>query len=483
VSPDATGGARRLIAALLQGALALPLLAAAADGREPLPRAESREALRRADGREPPGRALARGRCAITLSLPAGALVAGGAATLVAGETATLVGQLTCPLAAQAAAQTVQLEQHVAGTPGFAAVATASTEADGTFQLSIAQGLAANSVFYALTPGARSRRLRVRVTPTVTIAGPPPGAQLLPGARASTAARAARTVVFSGTVEPLEPGAVVVLQRESASASEDWRRIGIGEVGPDGRYAIAHGFSVAGPATVRVVVHARGLHAAASEALSYEVAPRQNPRLEIARSAATLAYGQAVGISGTAAKPGEQLTLLARARGARFAAVASTRAGAGGRYAFAAQTPLQSTYYRVAGPGASSATLFEGIEPLLSVRPSASSILAGEALRVCGTLTPARAGEPVDLQRRSPDGAGFHTIAESALAAGGGYCVEAALFAAGSQTFRVKVASTAETQAVASGPLEVAVASASELAPAEGGGEASAAPPRVAASG
>jgi hypothetical protein len=415
------------------------------------------------------GAARWRGACSVTLKLARG--------PLVTGEAAALAGALSCPLAEQAGGQSVTIEQQTAGTPGYETAGTVVTEPSGAFQFTTASTLSADSSFRALVPAlaARSVRVAAKLLPAVSLAGPPASA----GADASArAARAARTATFSGTVGPTKGPARVVLQRETASG-ESWRRIGVAEVGREGRYTITHSFALAGPATVRVVVHARGLRGAASEALTYEVPPRQNPRLSLAAPSSSLTYGQPLAITGvSAAGEGTELALLARTRGGAPVAVASTTAGAGGRYQFAPQTPTQNTIYRVTGGHTRSAALRAGVQPLLSVQGPQAAVQAGETVRVCGTVTPATPGQIVLLQRENPGGLGFHTVAETTLGSSSAYCLEHVPFSAGSETYRVRVPRSAELRAVASAPAQVSVtaASATALAPLAGEGETAPAP-------
>ncbi len=439
---------KRSAIALLLAALALPSAGASA------------AALRTARAHA----ARWRGGCTLTLELAPG--------PLVTGETAALVGALSCPLPEQAAGQAVTIEQHTAGTPGFEAVGTALTEASGAFQFTTPTALSANSRFRGLVPalGARSARVAARVLPAVSLAAPTP-APALPGAGAALAARAGRTATFSGSVGATDGPARVVLERESASG-ESWRRIGVAEVSAGGQFAITHRFALPGPATVRVVVHAHGLRAAASEAVTYEVPPRQNPRLTIAAASSSLEYGQPLSIAGvSAAGEGAELTLLARTRGGAPAAVASVSAGAGGRYQFAPQTPTRDTTYRVSAGATLSAALRAGVQPLLGAQTAQATVRAGEAVRVCGTATPATPGQIVLLQRENPGGLGFHTVAEATIGSGSGYCLEHVPFAAGAETYRVRVPRSSELSAAASPPIHVTVtaALAAALTPAPAG--------------
>jgi hypothetical protein len=215
-------------------------------------------------------RAMRHGRCRVAMSL--------APSHLTAGEAATVIGSVTCSIAAEASEQTVTVYRRASGTQGFVVAGTTTTEASGAFGLTT-EPVNANSVFYASAQDARSKRAIVRVTPLVTISGPPEDTQLAAASRSDASARAADTLTFTGTVSPDDAGATVVLQRESAIVSENWHRIGLGLLGANGAYSISHTFAAAGSATVRVVVRGNGLRAVASEPLTYEIAPRNNPRL------------------------------------------------------------------------------------------------------------------------------------------------------------------------------------------------------------
>jgi len=406
------------------------------------------------------GRAGALGRCALQISVPAG--------DLTAGEAATVTGSLTCPPSAAAAEQTVTIYQRDAGTPGFGVVGTATTEASGAYQFTT-EALETNSVFYARSDGARSGHVAVKLAPLVTISGPPEDSLLTVagrrgGAGASSSSDAlSNTVTFAGTVGPDALGARVVLQRESDTVAETWRRIALAEVGANGEYSITHTFFAPGTTNVRVVVRARGLLAGVSEPLSFQIARRQNPRLTIQASPGPLSYGQSVTLSGTAAGAAhETLTLLARTRQSAFEPVSTVTTDASGGYTFPAQSPLQSTLYRVRAARTSSVTLSEGVKPLLTAQVSSTSVQAGEPLTFSGTIVPAHAGQAVYLQRQNPDGIGFHVVAVGALGAGGTYSIEHTVSGAGTQVFRVKAADDGEDEAVASEPFKIEVTRAAD---------------------
>jgi hypothetical protein len=378
--------------------------------------------------------------------------------TITAGESATLAGSLVCAVSAGAAEQTVTIYQHDVGTPGFSVAGSATTEASGAYRFTTGE-LETNGVFYVRCQGARSERVSVKVAPLVTISPSPEDTQLsIAGRRGDAGASASNTVTFAGTVGPDAAGARVVLQRESSTVEENWLRIGVGEVGPDGAYSITHTFSIPGSANIRVVVRARGLLAGVSEPLSYQIAQRQNPRLTIQASPGPLSYGQSVTLSGTAAGGAHvPLTLLARTRDSAFAPVATVMTDAAGSYTFPAQSPLRSMLYRVTGARSSSATLFEAVKPVLTAQVASTNVQAGEPLMFSGTVTPDHTGQVVYLERQNADGVGFHIVAAGTLDPGGTYSIEHTASGAATQVFRIKIAGDGEEQAVASEPFEIQV--------------------------
>ncbi len=378
---------------------------------------------------------------------------------VTAGQTATLSGSLSCPSSTETGEQTITIFEHTAGTPGFNEVATATPEAGGAFHYTT-EALQTNSVFYARTEGGpRSRPMPVRVAPLVTISGPQAGTQLsIGGQRGAASARSNNTVTFTGTVDPDEAGATVVLQREGVNIEENWQRIATGEVGAEGRYTITHTFGVAGTANVRVVVHPHGLLPGASETLSLQVMRHQNPLLTIQASAAPLTDGQALTLSGTAAGSGPQaLTLLARTRGGAFAPVATTSTESDGSYAFASLSPAADTWYEVTGTHARSTILFEGVRPKLSATVSSAAVNSGDPVTFTGTVDPIRAGAAVNLERQEADGLGFQMVQAATVGPGGSFSIEHVVSGNATQTFRIVLAGGAGMQAASSGLLNVQV--------------------------
>lgn len=353
----------------------------------------------------------ASGRCHIRLETTK--------APIANGESATVFGTLKCPQPAQAAGRLITLFQQSAPKPGFAAVGTATTEATKDPRVAAFQVtppvFTTNSVFYAVSEGAQSAHRAIRVSAQITVGPPTPpeGTQLFTagGPRPHRHNR----VTFAGEVSALDAGAVVTLQRESATATEEWRAIDRSTVDPLGKYSIVHSFLVAGDANIRVVVHPRRINAPSATApTSYEISQVQNPALTIESSVDPLLYGQPAAIKGVVAgaTANTPVTLLAHSRtpkGSDFVPVATGQTRDGGSYEFT-QTPLTNTAYRVSASTTKSAVLFEGVKYALTVAPTPSTIQAGQPATFSGSVLPALAGHVVYLERQNSLKLGWHVV-------------------------------------------------------------------------
>jgi hypothetical protein len=384
------------------------------------------------------------------------------------GESAEVFGQLSCNGRTSAGNQTVTVMERPARSAAATSAGTATTDAAGHYELT-SPALTVNTSFYTTALGAKSDTKTVRVSPKVTLGGPPEGAELFTGKgpllRSSHRAAYRNTVTFAGSVSPADAGALVALQREQANSGELWHRIGTGTVAAGGGFTIVHTFSVPGDASIRVVVRPgrRGLNGpGVSETISYEISQAQNPALTILSSAEPISYGQPVTISGTVAGgAGTALTLLQRLRGEKnFVAVAKTTSTSGGAYAFAAQTPSQSVFYRVMGAGRTSAVAFEGVKYGLAALPPASTAQAGQPLTFAGTVTPAQPGHVVYLQIANPSGIGMHTVQVGTENSTGAFSIVHSQYVPGVKQFRIKVPGEPEYESIAGSPFTVNVTSA-----------------------
>jgi hypothetical protein len=383
---------------------------------------------------------------------------------IVANDPITIWGRLSCLRPASAADKTVRLFQHVRGTPGLTYVQSVTTDANGFYEIEKAGGdVTTNRFFLVRSHGAQSARREVLVEAEVNLSGPPEGTQLYTGP--------ANAVTFTGTVDPADAGARVILQRQNALTGDEWHAIDRGVVQGDGTFSITHAFRYPGDADIRVLVRSGGINIPSrSNVLTYEISQAQNPALTINSSTDPITFGQATTISGTLTGPGgqsQQVTLYARIAGQRYTPIAQTMTNTEGAYSFGPESPSNSTFYRVRSAGERSAVLYEGVRYLLTAQVSQTQVQAGAPVTFSGAVAPGHAGGIVYLERKDAKGPGYHVIQVARITEGSTYTIEHRFYDAGTKTVRIFVPGDPLNAAAASQPfaIEVAPAPIAALAP------------------
>jgi hypothetical protein len=369
-----------------------------------------------------------------------------------AGEPALAFGRLSCKEAKQ---KVTLYESSTGGTPGFTAVGETETVEAGVYKLNTPT-LSTNSLFYVVVDGAQSPRRAVRVAAQVELKGPPEGVvpdTLRTGRR--------NNVEFSGTVNPVDTGALVVLQRQNAIKGNEWHRIGRPvAVTQEGHFSIDHTFVVAGDANIRVVVRNGGHNVVSpSNVLSYEIVQAQNPQLTIESSANPISIGQSTTLSGVVAgAPNTEVRLLARAaKQIGFTPVSEVKTNGSGDYTFPAQAPLVNTYYRVDGAGKSSAVLYEGVKYVLTAEVKETTVPAGKPLEFSGTVTPEEDGHVVYLERLNVTGTTYHVIDIGTVGADSKYSIVHTFYDEGTNTVRIKIPGGPQNATTDSAPFTITV--------------------------
>jgi hypothetical protein len=383
---------------------------------------------------------------------------------ITAGDPVVIFGRLVCHGRANAAGQIVRLFHHLrGGSPGFTYIQSTTTDANGAYQFQRADGVVeTNRIWHVRSQGAQSANRGVWVAAQVKLSGPAEGTQILTGL--------ANKVTFSGTVNPQDVGARVILQRQNALTGNEWRRIDSGVVEANGTFSITHTFIVPGNASIRVLVRSQRRNIPSeSNVLGYEVSQAQNAELTINSSADPVSYGQSATLSGVLQGGANQpVTLLARtARQRGFAPVAQTTTDSSGNYTFAAQTPVNSTSYKVQGAGKSSSVLFEGVKDVLSAQVSSTSIPEGQTLTFTGSVAPSHAGHIIYVERQNASGEGFHVVQVQRLSAESTFSMPYQVYSTGTQVYRVYIPGGPENESATSQLFTVLVTpvSAAQLAP------------------
>ncbi len=387
------------------------------------------------------------GRCRVSVNAPR---------EITAGDPVVIFGRLVCHPGGREADQVVKLYHHLAAFPGFTYVQSTTTDAHGFYEFARADGVVeTNRAWYVRSHGAQSASKRIKVAAQVTLSGPAEGTQLLTGA--------ANKVTFTGTVTPADVGARVVLQRQNATTGSEWRRIDVGRVEAGGGFTIVHTFRFPGDANIRVLVHSQRRNIPSSSSpLEYDISQAQNAALTILASADPIPYGQSVTITGVLAGMGavnQPVKLMARTHDQAWAAIAEATSDANGNYAFPAQSPVSSTFYKVATakPSCSltlpnkackalrnngqvtSAVLYEGVKNMLTAQVSATTVEAGQPLTFSGGVAPSHPGHAIYLERQNASGEGFHVVQSGVVNPDSTYSLVHTVYDAGEKVFRIYI--------------------------------------------
>jgi hypothetical protein len=369
------------------------------------------------------------------------------------GDSVVLTGALNCP-GGGAGGQTVTVFERIAGVPGgFKNIGTTETAPGGSYSFTPAPVIT-DSTFYTRAARARSANHTVRVAPQVTVATSPPlpeGSQLFTGP--------AHKVTFKGSVNPIDRGAEVLLQRETGGSIEEWGTIQRHNfVKADGSFEIIHTFVVPGDANLRAVVRPHGMFDArgVSNMLTYEISQTQNPNLTLEPSADPVNFGAPLTLKGVVkAGSGQKVILMARSFGSPSTKVGETTSGAGGAFEFKIASEERNTSYRALSGSIGSAILFEGVKWVIdSASVSATKVTSGEEVTFSGTVSPDRPGHFVYLERRNASGAGYHVVDLGTVTYSnpttGTFAIKYPVIGSGMQQYRIHVPGDPINQATSS---------------------------------
>lgn len=304
--------------------------------------------------------------------------------------------------------QTIVLYHHVAGSfRGYTKVGQTTTDSRGFYVFTRAEGVVmTNRSWFVREQGIHqihSRTVFERVSALVSLAA------------STTTAVTGQPVTFTGSVTPNHAFERVVLQEQRADGN--WRDLKTGRLDGGSSYSITYRWRFAGDHTVRVLFPSDARNVAGTaNPVTVAVQQKQVPGFTIQSSDQLISYGQSVTISGvldqssssTTGEANTPVTLWARdAYQSQFIPVADTTTGSDGSYTFAAQAPAFNTVYQVRttlAPHRHSATLFEGVQDVLTLTPSSTTSEIGGSLTFTGTVLPDKAGHIIYLQRLGADG-------------------------------------------------------------------------------
>lgn len=332
---------------------------------------------------------------------------------ITAGEGILIYGRLAGPGNAH---KRVWLFHRIAPAHRFTPVGVRRTNSSGFYEFIRADGVVkSNRNWFVLGPGnTHSHTVHEKVSSDVTLS-------------ASTATAAtADTVNFTGSVFPAHHHQRVALQEQESTNGNGWKTIDAGYTNGHSAFSIAHHFRTAGSYTLRAFFpdDPRNIPGQ-SASIGLTVQQQQNPSFTINGSAQAIANGQSVTITGTlhsygsatAAAPNVSVTLYGRHGTGAFRALQSTPTDSSGNYSFTTMPLHNTVYYVSAGHREKTARWFVGVQDVVTASLTASSLAAGQTVKVTGTVTPDHGGHLLYLQEQSSAGQWVDVKARSLSAA------------------------------------------------------------------
>lgn len=380
---------------------------------------------------------------------------------IISGEGVLIYGQLNT---SNPGNQTIVLYHRIAPKPFFTVIGTTKTSPTGFYEFPRAEGVVlTNRNWFVRAPGLQSnvhsRTVHERVAAEVTLNPPAPTPP-------STAFLTSQPVVFTGAVAPDHAGQRVLLQEESSVSGNTWKTLKVGRLDGSSQYSISHRFRVPGDYTVRVLFpgDARNI-AGTSDPVTAVVQQKENPYFTITASPPIVPDGTLATISGvltmpasTTPDPNVMVTLWGHTYGTPYAPITSTPTGTDGSYSFSV-TPEHNVVYQVRtsfAPARHSAQLFEGVEDVVTMTPSATTSTVGSSVTFTGSVTPDKAGHVIELERLGADGH-YHVVSVGFVNASSAYQFNWTFGTPGTKTFRVRIPGGPDNVGAASSSVSITV--------------------------
>ncbi len=375
---------------------------------------------------------------------------------ILAGEGVVIYGQLK---GQNNTDQPIRLYHHVADSGhGYTLIGTTQTNSAGFYEFTREENVVeTNRSWFVRGPdGSHSRTVYERVAPLISISANP------------TSTDTNHRVVFTGELTPNHAFERVYLQQEVGSG-DDWHTLTSDQLGPDSRYVIAYRWRRPGVHDVRVLFRgdARNI-VGASDPVTVNIEQAQVPGFTINSSDPIAPAGSSVTISGvldqrqsTTGEPNTPVELLGRRPDQRhFVVLAKGTTGSGGSYSFTQSGLTTNASYYVATVPAKgvarrhTAVLFQGIQDVLMLQASSSSVMVGQTVTFNGTVTPDKADHVIYLQREGKDG-DWHNVQVQVVHSDGTFQFTWIAGAPGTFNFRARITSDERNVGSHSPPVSV----------------------------
>ncbi len=354
--------------------------------------------------------------------------------SIIAGEGVVIFGQLQ---GSGNAGQTVYLYHRIAPAARFTVIGHTKTLQDGTYEFTRPEGIVmTNRSWFVRGPNStHSLTIHERVGALVTLHSD------------TTNTITGHRVVFSGKLTPRHPVERVLLQQQTSANGNTWRTVASTFTNRNSRFTLAHAWGRPGTRTLRAYFAGdRRNVAAGSDSVTVTVQQREKPAFTLATSQPIIAEGHSANLTGTLDKPGTstpesgvQVTLYGRSPSGNVHKVGTATTASDGTYAFTV-APVHNTVYRATTqhPARSSAPVNQGVQDVVTINPSSNSGQVGGTVTLSGTVTPAKPGHVIFLQRLGDDGA-WHDVGSTRLTGGSTYSFTYTFGQAGTAKLRARI--------------------------------------------
>lgn len=335
------------------------------------------------------------------------------------GQGVLIYGQLKGP---DSAYKRVYLFHRIDPQHRFTPIGVTHTNSQGFYEFVRADGVVvSNRNWFVVGPNnTHSHTVHELVSADVTLTSP------------TSSATTAQPVELSGTVFPAHPHQRVLIQVQDSTNGNGWHTITSAYTHSDSSFATEYKFRTPDSYTLRAYFPGDPRNIAGqSDPLTVTVQQDQNPSFTISGSAAVVVENQPETITGTlyaagsttVPQPNVPVTLYGKtSHGGYFKAITSSTTDASGNYTFT-EMPLHNTVYKVktgSGTHAVTAELFIGVQDVVTINASSTTVTVGGTDTITGTITPDHTGHIVYLQQQNTDGS-WSDIQSSYLGHGSQY--------------------------------------------------------------
>ena len=373
--------------------------------------------------------------------------------SIVAGDPVLIYGRL---LGRESANQRIVLWHRLNPHLGFTIIGSTQPDSSGRYEFTRQNGIVqTNRSWYVTGPvTSHSQTVRERVAAEVT---------LTPSA---TQASTRHPITFAGQVSPGHAGQLIEIQAQRGD-SNGWTTIKTGRLDASSSYSIPFAWRFPGPREVRAVFpgdprNTRGISAVSAVVVEQTEVPdftigSSNPI--VADQTPVTISGTLLAPSGGAAESGVSVALYSSQPGQHnWSETQTTTTGPDGSYSFTVQGSTNELYQArtTFAPVRASAVVYQGVQDVVSITPSATAAVVGQQLTFSGNVAPGKPGDAVYLERLGKDG-NWHFVRSSTLNQASDYSIGWTFGTPGAKQVRVQVLGDPENVTGASAAVPITV--------------------------